>query len=101
MFNDGEWGTVCDDGFTNVDAKVVCRQLGFTGAFATVADTNQHRRRFGRGDGRIWLDDIACDGTETELWECPNSGWGNNNCEHFEDVAVFCEEMEPEPEPGI
>lgn len=25
---DGVWGTVCDDGFNNVAAGVVCRQLG-------------------------------------------------------------------------
>jgi len=24
----GTWGTVCDDGFTNVAAGVVCRELG-------------------------------------------------------------------------
>jgi len=29
IYNNGVWGTVCDDGFNDINAKVACNMLGF------------------------------------------------------------------------
>ena len=55
------------------------------------------------GVGTIWLDSVACEGTETSIADCRHNGWGNHNCDHSEDVSVLCDETKPESdetEPG-
>ena len=32
VYQDGQWKTVCDSGWGNNEARVVCRQLGFSGS---------------------------------------------------------------------
>ncbi len=46
--------------------------------------------RYGQGSGRIWLDDVACDGSEVTIQSCNHAGWGVENCDHSEDVGIKC-----------
>ena len=47
VFHNGEWGTVCDFNWTDVDAVAVCRQLGFD------SGQPQERAAFGEGVGKV------------------------------------------------
>ena len=29
VFCNGQWGTICDDGFGYADARTICKQLGY------------------------------------------------------------------------
>jgi len=85
VYHNGIWGTVCDDGFTDVAARVVCFSLGF-GYVGQEMDIDI----YGIGTGAIWLDDIHCEGKETHIGECSHRGWNVSDCEHHQDVAVLC-----------
>lgn len=78
------WGTVCGTSFNNDAANVICRQLGFSGG--------RRLATLDPGKGPIWMDGLSCHGTETTIADCQFNGWGNNTCNHSQDVAVSCDQ---------
>ena len=81
-----QWGTVCDDGWDNTDAGVVCRQLGFGSSGIAIGSAG-----FSQGSGSIWLDSVTCIGNESTLASCGHLGVGvTRSCNHYEDAGVRC-----------
>ena len=82
----GEWGTVCDDGWDDTDAGVVCRQLGFGSSGTAIGSAG-----FGQGSGSIWLDSVTCTGSESTLASCGHLGVNvTKSCTHAKDAGVRC-----------
>ena len=53
-----------------------------------VAFTYAH---FGTGTGPIYLDDVACSGSEDSLIECSRSPFVSCSSGHWEDAGVRCQ----------
>ena len=85
VFYKGQWGTVCNRYWDKNDAAVVCRQLGYK--YGNVIRSGP---LLPTGFGQIWLSDVECTGREQNLTSCAHSGWGINNCRHYQDAGVEC-----------
>ena len=99
-----EWRFVCDDGFGEEEAKVVCGHLSNDNdtnvpalpAYALsywnpYASDGESWNDPDLGDDKFWLDDLACEGTEPSLAECTHrEDWGQHNCGGSERAGVWC-----------
>ena len=82
---DGEWGTICDNFWSDLDAVVVCRQLSFGLSDALAVPGAQ----YGQGNGTVHLDRFFCSGDEKYLTDCIHAP-ASTNCLHSQDAGVVC-----------
>lgn len=91
----GEWGNVCKNGFGLSAAQVVCRQLHMW--YGTVLPPTAMSIG-GTRTGKIWMNEVMCDGGEPEIEECSFGGWGfAPGCTHEMDIGVNCTIPTPGP----
>ena len=109
------YGTVCDDRWDALDARVVCRQI--SGQLnLSIADGNHlyysdlcgvvflnivqyctaaipvRGAVFGQSMQPIFLDNVECPESSmvSNLLQCSHNGIGVHNCDHSEDAGVVC-----------
>ena len=82
----GQWGTICSSNWEFVDARVVCRELGYLRAVEAPVSA-----AFGAGSGPSWYSNVRCTGTEMNLTECSKSlSLFGSACSHYRDAGVVC-----------
>nr|XP_034333604.1 scavenger receptor cysteine-rich type 1 protein M130-like isoform X7 [Crassostrea gigas] len=86
IFMRNEWGTICDTLWDSKDGNVVCRSLGYEG-FTGVPRYNSF---YGKGSGRIWLQNSSCNVDETSIQNCIKSGIWVHQCNHSNEAGVKC-----------
>ena len=80
VYYNGQWGTICDDGWDLNGAQVVCRQLGYDQAISA-----RSYSFYGLAWGKTFYYK-HCFGTESTIGNCLHSGWGFEDC-YFHGVA--------------
>lgn len=87
VYMNGQWGTICNIYWEDVDASTFCRQLpdyvgGFEASPAVVGEPNQP----------IWMSRVECRGKEKSFLDCEVS-WDplhTRRCFHNHDAGVMC-----------
>ena len=86
VYYNGRWGTVCNDGWNDNYASLVCAELGF-GSSGRLND-------FGPGTGNAILENVLCTMNDTILASCGHYGVGITvQCNHNNDVGLKCNGM--------
>ena len=78
----GYFGPVCDDGWGDIEATIVCQQLGFWSGEARTSST------WGSVPNMFSMDQVQCTGNERTLQDCYYEP--RDDCDSNEGAGVLC-----------
>ncbi|XP_029437982.1 scavenger receptor cysteine-rich type 1 protein M130-like [Rhinatrema bivittatum] len=85
VYYNNTWGTVCDHDWDIRDAAVVCRQVGCGPAMEATAEAGASTN-----SGPVWMDNVFCSGTESDLSLCGSQMLLQNQCNSSQRARVRC-----------
>ena len=83
-------GRICNDGWNDKAARVVCHELGYPDGMAYY-----HYKSDMDAVGPYWTTNVTCHGNESNISECSHVGFGNvQECKgkHYAGVLCFDEQ---------
>lgn len=81
-----QWSAICNEGWSDLDAIVACRQLGQL--TINSREIYQTADLFGQGDVPILISNVSCSGLEETIPKCAYNF--QHNCQANQIVGVQC-----------
>ena len=84
-YYEGEWATVCGNGWSQTHAQVACTQIG-------IPFVQEVRSDFPAGSSShiVMVTDVTCNGEELRFSNCSGNVSSAQDCEHSMDIGITC-----------